>query len=154
MEELHGLCAPQDDIGYLIWKVTKFWHRGKLKMLEDYELTTSQLEVLGAVFWKNKTETTDLTQVILSQETDIDPMTISTILRNLQKKGLINRTESKSDTRARIVEITDLGSDLFLKALRSVKEKQDILFANIDKEALKAQLRILLEELDKQKNDY
>lgn len=95
---------------------------------------------------KNNTEAT---QIILSQETEIDPMTTSTILRNLQKKGLISRRESTTDTRARIVEVTDAGAELFVRAITKVKEKQEKLFENIDKEALKTHLQLLLNEMDK-----
>lgn len=139
---------PQDDIGYLIWQILKFWQRGKHRILDEFGITASQLEVMGAIYHLGKGDK-EVTQIILSQETNIDPMTVSTILRNLQKKGLIDRTESKTDTRARSVEITKQGNELFVKAIARVKEQQDHLFKNIDTVALKKQLRILLAELNK-----
>ncbi len=30
-----------DDIGYLIWKVSKYWQRGKLRLLGEFGLTGS-----------------------------------------------------------------------------------------------------------------
>jgi len=138
----------QLDIGYLIWKIFKFWQRGKHKILDEYGITVSQLEVMGAIYHMKKTEK-EVTQILLSQETDIDPMTISTILRNLQKKGLITRNESKTDTRARVVEITDAGNELFVKAITKVKEEQKYLFRNVDQDILRNQLCILLDELNK-----
>lgn len=110
-----------DDIGYLIWKVSKYWQRGKLRLLGEFGLTGSQLELLGAIYHMSR-ENTEATQIILSQETGIDPMTTSTILRNLQKKGLISRRESATDTRARIVEVTKSGSELFERAIAKVRE--------------------------------
>lgn len=74
-------------------------------------------------------------------------MTVSTILRNLQKKGLVTRKESSIDTRARVVELTDEGRELFERAITKVKEAQDGLFENIDVETMKDQLKILLNEL-------
>lgn len=142
------LGKPNDDIGYLIWRVTKFWQRGKHKILDEFGLTSPQLELLGAIYHMSKREI-EATQIVLSQETDIDPMTTSTVLRNLQKKGLINRRESTTDTRARIVEMTETGSVLFTKAIIKLKESQNILFENIDKEALTIQLQHLLQEMDK-----
>lgn len=94
-------------------------------------------------------ENTEATQIILSQETGIDPMTTSTILRNLQKKGLISRRESATDTRARIVEVTKSGSELFERAIAKVREGQSLSFENIDCEALKTQLQILLQEIER-----
>ena len=112
-----------DDIGYLIWKVSKYWQRGKLRLLGEFGLTGSQLELLGAIYHMSR-ENIEATQIILSQETGIDPMTTSTILRNLQKKGLISRRESVTDTRARIVEVTKSGSELFERAIAKVREGQ------------------------------
>ncbi len=137
-----------DDIGYLIWKVSKYWQRGKLRLLGEFGLTGSQLELLGAIYHMSR-ENTEATQIILSQETGIDPMTTSTILRNLQKKGLISRRESVTDTRARIVEVTKSGSELFERAIAKVREGQSLLFENIDCEALKTQLQILLQEIER-----
>ncbi len=138
---------PKEDIGYLIWQITKFWQRGKHKALDEFGLTSSQLEILGAVFHLTK-ENKEITQILLSQETHIDPMTTSTILRNLQKKGLIIRKESETDTRARIVELTKDGEDLFSKAVSKIKLIYDKLFENIDVESLKKHLNILLNELN------
>ena len=149
---MDGICSklgnPNEDVGYLIWRVSKYWQRGKHKLLDEFGLTGSQLELLGAIYQMSKLEL-EATQIILSQETDIDPMTTSTILRNLQKKGLISRRESTTDTRARIVEITEAGCKLFEKAIIKVKEGQNMLFENIDKESLKIQLQILLKEMDR-----
>lgn len=150
-ENCTKLENPNNDIGYLIWRITKFWQRGKHKILDEFGLTSPQLELLGAIYHMSKMNK-EATQIILSQETDIDPMTTSTVLRNLQKKGLINRRESTTDTRARIVEVTDAGSDLFVKAINKVKKSQDALFENIDKEALLNQLQNLLQEMDRLNN--
>ncbi len=147
-EKCKKLGNPNDDIGYLIWRVTKYWQRGKHKLLDEFGLTTAQLELLGAICHMSS-HNIEATQIALSQETEIDPMTTSTVLRNLQKKGLISRRESTTDTRARIVELTTDGSELFAKAITKVKEGQDLLFENIDKELLKQQLQILLQEMDR-----
>jgi len=143
------LCNPNDEIGYLIWRVSKIWQRGKHKLLDEFGLTGSQLELLGAIYHMQKENNQEATQIILSQVTDIDPMTTSTILRNLEKKGLISRRESTTDTRARIVEVTTAGSALFEKAIIKVKEGQEMLFDNIDKNALRNQLQILLTEMER-----
>ncbi len=74
-----------DDIGYLIWKVSKYWQRGKLRLLGEFGLTGSQLELLGAIYHMSR-ENTEATQIILSQETGIDPMTTSTMIKKSSKE--------------------------------------------------------------------
>ena len=148
MEKCNKLNEPNDDVGYLIWRITKYWQRGKHKMLDEFGLTSSQMEMLGAIYHMSK-QNIEATQIVLSQETYIDPMTTSTILRNLEKKGLISRRESTTDTRARIVEVTNAGADLFTKAIAKVKGRQQMLFENIDVSTLKNQLQLLLQEMDR-----
>jgi len=142
------LGNPYEDVGYLIWRISKYWQRGKLRLLDEFGLTGTQLELLGAIYHMS-CQNIEATQIVLSQETEIDPMTTSTILRNLERKGLISRRESVIDTRARIVEVTEAGAELFSKAMTKVKEGQELLFKNIDKEALIVQLQILLGEMDR-----
>jgi len=137
-----------DDINYLIWRIFKFWQRGRQKLLGEFGLTSSQMELLVTIYHISK-HNTEVTQILLSQKTEIDPMTTSTILRNLQKKGLINRRYSTIDTRARIVEITDKGTHLLEKAIVKINKEQTLLFENIDYEALKNQLQILLQEMNR-----
>jgi DNA-binding MarR family transcriptional regulator len=141
---------PNEDLGCLIWRISKYWQRSNIKLLGEFELTVSQLELLGAIYHMSK-HNVEVTQIVLSQKTEIDPMTTSTIIRNLEKKGLISRKESATDTRARIVEVTDAGAKLFEKAFTKVREGQNSIFQNMDREALKTQLQILLQEIDKLK---
>jgi DNA-binding MarR family transcriptional regulator len=132
-----------NDIGYLIWQLMRIWKRGKQKVLSEFDLTSSQLDVLGSI-GRLQLVGEQLTQKALSQDTEIDPMTISTILRNLQKKGLITRTKCESDMRARLVELTETGYALLRKAYAKSKECKQIIFESIDEEIFKTQIKLLL----------
>lgn len=148
MADCFKLENPEEDLGYLIWRITKYWQRGKHRILDEFGLTGSQIEIMGAIYHLSQEEN-EVTQIILSQETEIDPMTVSTILRNLQKKGLVTRKESLVDTRARVVDLTAEGKELFERAISKVRVAQQTLFENIDVETIKNQLKILLNELTK-----
>jgi len=138
---------PSGDIVYLIWRISKYWQREKHKSLDEFGLTGSQLEIMGALYHTGTNEM-QVTQIQLSQVTEIDPMTTSTILRNLQKKGLIVRRQSKTDTRARIVELTESGKSLFLKAIVKIKEIHSRTFKNVDIPVLQQELRKLWNEIE------
>jgi DNA-binding MarR family transcriptional regulator len=58
-----------------------------------------------------------VTQIVLSAHTKIDPMTTSTVLRTLQKKGFIKRQEHLTDTRAKMVELTEEGKTIIKQAV-------------------------------------
>lgn len=147
MAESKLLKCPTEDIGYLIWRIIKLWQRGKFRIIDEFGFTVPQMEILGAIYHMSD-RNEDITQIILSQETGIDPMTTSTILRNLEKKNLVTRTESKIDTRARVVKITDDGRALLLKAIEKVESIHEDLFSSIDEKALVTQLQILLRQLE------
>ena len=94
--------TPEDSPGFLLWQVTNLWQRELKKALEKLDLTHAQFVLLASTLWLSQHQE-DVTQVILSSHTKIDPMTTSTVLRTLQKKGLLSRQEHSTDTRAKTV---------------------------------------------------
>lgn len=157
MKEETNINYPKeayDDIGFLLWQIMKIWQRGKHRMLDEFGLTASQMEVLSAVRHLSMTEK-EVSQIMISNITNVDPMTTSTILRNLQKKKLITRKSSKTDTRARTVEITEDGVNILIKAKEKIEKATEKLTHSVNEEALKRELRNLLEvitELNNQNN--
>ena len=145
-EEIDFPENPYDDLGFLFWQIMKAWQRRKNKLLDEFEVTVSQMEVLSAIHHLSRTDE-EITQIAISNQTNIDPMTTSTILRNLQKKKLITRKSSKVDTRARIVEMTDEGHNLLVRAVKKLKASSKEKLTTIDEDILKEQLRKLLNVL-------
>jgi DNA-binding MarR family transcriptional regulator len=123
---------PEDSSGFLLWQVTNLWQREIKKALEQHDLTHSQFVLLASIHWLslNKQE---VTQVILSNHTKIDPMTTSTVLRTLQKKELIKRQEHLTDTRAKTVELTDNGKKIIKKAVVTVENFDKQFFSVLGK---------------------
>lgn len=110
----------EDSSGFLLWQVTNLWQREIRKALEPYDLTHSQFVLMASIHWltlKNEL----VTQIVLSTHTKIDPMTTSTVLRTLQTKGFVKRIEHPTDTRAKIVTITESGKEIIKKAVVSVE---------------------------------
>ncbi|NDW18892.1 MarR family transcriptional regulator [Dysgonomonas sp. 216] len=137
-----------EEFGFLIWQIMKYWQRGKHRLLDEFGITASQMEILSAIYHLNQ-EGQEVPQILVSNMTNVDPMTTSTIMRNLQKKKLISRRASKNDTRARVVEITEKGADVLQRAMEKVKGSTAQLLKEVDEEALKTQLRELLNALIK-----
>jgi DNA-binding MarR family transcriptional regulator len=120
---------PEDSSGFLLWQVTNLWQREIKKALEQYGLTHSQFVLLASIHWLTLHKQ-EVTQVVLSNHTKIDPMTTSTVLRTLQQKGFIQRQEHLTDTRAKTVVLTEEGTKLIKKAVVTV-EKFDTEFFSI-----------------------
>ncbi|WP_281321848.1 MarR family winged helix-turn-helix transcriptional regulator [Flavobacterium aestivum] len=120
---------PEESSGFLLWQVTNLWQREIKKALEQYGLTHSQFVLLASMHWLTLHEQ-EVTQVILSNHTKIDPMTTSTVLRTLQQKGFIQRQEHSTDTRAKTVALTEEGKKIIKKAVVTV-EKFDSEFFSV-----------------------
>lgn len=111
----------EDSSGFLLWQVTNLWQREIKKALEQYDLTHSQFVLMASIHWLTLHDT-EVTQILLSSHTKIDPMTTSTVLRTLQKKGLLERQEHATDTRAKTVLLTQSGKDIVVQAVKTIEQ--------------------------------
>jgi MarR family transcriptional regulator, organic hydroperoxide resistance regulator len=91
-EKTFSVEKTEDSSGFLLWQVTNLWQREIKKALEKYDLTHSQFVLMASIHWLTLNKE-DVTQILLSSHTKIDPMTTSTVLRTLQGKELIQRQE-------------------------------------------------------------
>jgi DNA-binding MarR family transcriptional regulator len=120
--------AEEDSSDFLLWQVYSQWQRGKNKVLERYDLTSSQLTLLTAIYWL-KQQKQDVTQILLSKTANIDRMTTSTVLRTLEKKGFVSRVEHSTDTRAKTVDLSASGKKITVRALQTVSEYNEKYFS-------------------------
>jgi len=111
----------------LLWQVTNLWQREIKKALEEFELTHSQFVLLASTYYLTLHKQ-DVTQVLLSNHTKIDPMTTSTVLRTLQKRGFIVRKEHSTDTRAKTVGLSKEGILITQKAVKTVEKFRPTFF--------------------------
>lgn len=120
-EKTFSVETPEESSGFLLWQVTNLWQREIKKALEVYDLTHSQFVLLASTLWLMQ-QNESITQIVLSNHTKIDPMTTSTVLRTLQKKGLLQRQEHSTDTRAKTVELTPAGVEMAKLAVKTVEK--------------------------------
>lgn len=118
----------EESSGFLLWQVTNLWQREIKKALEQYGLTHSQFVLMASIHWLTLHKQ-EVTQVVLSNHTKIDPMTTSTVLRTLQQKGFIQRQEHLTDTRAKTVGLTDNGKIIIKKAVVTVEKFDKTFFS-------------------------
>ena len=118
---------PEDSPGFLLWQVTNLWQREIKKSLEYYDLTHPQFVILASTYWF-ELKNIEPTQIFLSNHSKIDPMTTSTILKNLEKKSYIVRTNSTVDTRAKLIKLTKIGRE---KTRVAVKKIDEIFFSRL-----------------------
>ncbi|SDL25539.1 MarR family winged helix-turn-helix transcriptional regulator [Siphonobacter aquaeclarae] len=133
----------EDSPGYLLWQVTTLWQREIKKRLDELNVTHSQYVLLASLLWLTGQER-PVTQIDLSLHSKIDPMTTSTVLRTLEKKGWVQRAEHPTDTRAKTVVLTPAGIDLVRRAIPVVEQTDLSFFSATDVGELNRHLRKLI----------
>ncbi|MDR1180577.1 MAG: MarR family transcriptional regulator [Bacteroidales bacterium] len=115
-----SVAKAEDSSGFLLWQVTTLWQRRIRDALVQYDLTHSQYVLMASLHWLTL-HNREVTQIVLSRHSKIDPMTTSSVLKTLLKKGLIRRQEHATDTRAKTIDITDNGKEIVKKAVVTVE---------------------------------
>jgi DNA-binding MarR family transcriptional regulator len=127
MFEHESLGAPERAIGFVLWRLFHQYQRAIDRALEPLDLTNLQFTVLTLVAWSAKSGAT-VSQVELSRSSEIHKMQLSNILKTLEQKGLVRRTPSDLDTRAKDVELTRAGLMKVRKGLPIAIDVQRQLF--------------------------
>ncbi|SEW50998.1 MarR family winged helix-turn-helix transcriptional regulator [Chitinophaga arvensicola] len=142
-----GVEEAADSPGFLLWQVTSLWQREIRKALEKYDLTHSQFVLLASTMWLMQ-QGEPVTQILLSAHSKIDPMTTSTVLRTLQTKGLLERKEHTTDTRAKTVALTTTGEKLARQAIKTVEQFDTDFFQALGSKLgdFNKKLRLLLQQ--------
>lgn len=151
MEKFKTMNMKGINVDSLIGHVFKLWMRTKKQILDEFGLTGPQYEVLSAICYLGNYKK-EIIQINLSEETGIDPMTISTILRNLEKNDIITRIRGTKNTRVVYVELTEKGKSLYTIAFTKMSLCCNNLYRNIDEKNLTSQLLVLSNELNKLNN--
>lgn len=122
-----SLGAPENAVGFVLWRVFHRYQREVDRVLAPLDLTHLQFTTLALVAWHGQSgEAT--TQAELARSGDIHRMQLSLMLKALEAKGMVKRVPSPSDIRAKCVEMTATGISALRKALPAVIEVQQQMF--------------------------
>ncbi|SMD32002.1 transcriptional regulator, MarR family [Reichenbachiella faecimaris] len=112
--------SPNESPGYLLGQVTLLWQRKHKKVLDPLNLTQTQFVLLAALGWLSR-ENNNVTQVDIAHQGNADRMMVSKVLRTLEEKKFISRQEHPTDTRAKVIKLTNEGANVLQKALTAVE---------------------------------
>jgi len=117
---------PSQSPGFLLWHATLRWQRRVVAALAPLDLTHVQFVLLACTWWLNE-QGEYPTQVRLAAQAGTDIKMTSQVVRNLEKKGLVDREVDPDDTRARRLRVTRRGARLAPRAI-DVVERVDAEF--------------------------
>lgn len=121
--------TPNESPGYLLGHLTTLWQRKQKKVLDPLNLTQTQFVLLAALGWLSR-DSDQVTQVDIANQGNADRMMVSKVLRTLEEKKFISRQEHQTDTRAKVIKLTNEGAKVLQKALTAV-ENVDIDFFSV-----------------------
>ena len=143
--------SPNDSPGYLLGQLTTLWQRKLKKVLDPLNLTQTQFVLLAALGWLLKKNDV-VTQVEIAIQSNADRMMVSKVLRTLEEKKFISRQEHPTDTRAKIIKLTNEGATVLQKALTTV-ENADIDFFSVLEDKLPSFNQNIARLIEKNKNE-
>ncbi len=146
MEEIKRIEMEEAD--KLMWNTTRLLDKTRNNVLGRFGLTYLQFEILEAIYHISKREV-EVIQIDLSERTQINPMTTSTILRNLEKRGLIERKRGLINTRTVEVRLTAEGESVYHEAQDKIAKMREMVYADLELMKFTNQLLKLSDKLYK-----
>ena len=123
-------------VGLIFWKVSTLLQRKIKENLNKINLTHTQFVILASIQELNERHEI-ITQKEISDFSSVDTMTVSSVLRLLEKKKLITRIPHPKDTRANKIEMTSEGEKIIHLAIPVVEAVDDEFFFDDDKKNMK-----------------
>ena len=122
-----------DSTGLLLWQLTTLWQRAITAALKPYELTQVQFVLLASLLWLSSKEK-PITQVMLARHAKLDVMMTSQVLRTLESRSLVIRNTHPADARAKMLELTQQGKKLAIRAVPAVEAVDNTFFDVVGKQ--------------------
>lgn len=122
--------SASESTGLLLWQTHNYWQREIKKILKPFELTHTQFVILANTQWLSLQQK-KVTQVNIAKQAQTDIMMTSNVIRTLEKKGFLLRKNHPTDTRAKLVFITDSGLKILTKTVKVVEEFDTSFFAKL-----------------------
>ena len=120
-------ASPVASPGVLLWRAVNRWQRGQRRALRDAGLSHLQVMLLASVTSLSEGDE-PVTQVMLARHTQTDSMTTSQVLRTLERKKLVRRTDHPSDSRAYALRPTAAGRRLARQLIHLVERADQDFF--------------------------
>ncbi|MEJ2764726.1 MarR family transcriptional regulator [Photobacterium sp. MCCC 1A19761] len=100
-----------DNVCFALYTATNALVRAYRPVLDEFNLTYPQYLVMQSLWYNNGVSLTQL-----SQDTRLDPGTLTPIVKRLEGKALLTRNVSPDDERKKVINLTETGYALRDKA--------------------------------------
>ena len=125
--ETVSLRAPENAVGFVLWRIVQRYQREMDRSLQSLDLTNLQFVTLALAAWLSQAGE-PVNQTAIARFGGIHPMQLSQMLKILETKGFICRKRSDHDTRAKEITMTSGGLKVLRRAFPRAIEIQHRLF--------------------------
>jgi MarR family transcriptional regulator, organic hydroperoxide resistance regulator len=116
--------------GFALWQLSNQWQRGINSVLKEFGLTHVQYILLEGIIQMND-HYDNVSQRALADHANANAMMTSKVLRSLEQKGYISRSELEADVRAKDVSITKEGRSIYKKVTKRVDQYDNQFFEQL-----------------------
>lgn len=123
----------------------KIYEAGNEILSNNYNINQTHLDVLATLYYSGNDN------YILSPTQLYERMLFSSggmtkVLKQLEEKEYIQRIENSEDKRSKLVQLSQLGEEITIRALGNILELEDTYYSKLNKEEQK-NLQALLEKM-------
>jgi len=120
----------EDSTGLLFMRAYNEWHSEIKRRLKKIGITHPQFVVLSTLGYLSQNNQ-EVTQVMIATMAGMDVMSVSQILKLLEKKQWIIRSTHSKDTRAKAIKLAEAGHEKMVKSIPIVEEVDVSFFGSL-----------------------
>ncbi|GHP00061.1 hypothetical protein KSF_101080 [Reticulibacter mediterranei] len=132
---------PHQSLGFLLHQSAINWRRALTKELRAIGLTPVQFFLLGSTSRLTRKEKRGPTQRDVVENTGVDVNVVSQVVRQLEKRELLERLRDEYDARAFRLRLTTNGRAQLAQAIQVVHRVDEQFFAEAAHEVLADELK-------------
>jgi DNA-binding MarR family transcriptional regulator len=112
--------GPEDNVGFLLWRLTMEWRSRAGAVLQPFGLTHTEYVLMALLFWQHSRDDSRPTQRALADVGGLDPMLVSKTVRALADAGLVESVADAGDARTSRIALTGEGHGRFRRAAAAI----------------------------------
>ena len=142
---IQRLPDPSGLASFRLFQAARLWQKCLGSALKSLGLTPTQFGLLFHIAWLLQGGREPVSQVMLAHATHHDVMTVSQVLRALERKRLVRRLSHPSDPRANATSLTATGAKTTARAFQLALRAKNEFFGTLGSE--EPELRRMLDTL-------
>jgi len=121
--------TPQESLGFQFWKLHSQWQKRVSETLVPFNITHTQFVMLASIAWFEEQKISP-SQAQVAKLMNLEKMTFSKAVRQLERNKLVRRSKSKRDARLKCLSLQTQALDIIPQVMQAIE--------NIDKEIFAA----------------